>query len=370
MFKNYVVTAWRNMRKHKVFSYINLGGLTIGITAVLLIGIYIQSELSYDHFQGNLNTLYRVGFRTWQQGVLTGESPEFTAPFGVEAKKDFPEIRSFCRISENHEGWLSYAGKQLKTSGISYADSSFFQLFSFPLLSGTPAGALTNPRSIVLTQNLARKFFGGRDAVGKSLVLDGKTNYLVTGVVQNPPLNSTLQFDALLSFSTLYQDANNHMDWNGGWQYQHYLLLQNNASPASLQGKFDDFMKRNFNEKYAGTARVDASLQPFSKIHLYYNYDSANTRTNLYVFGIIALLILTVSGINYVNLSIAQASGRFKEIGVRKVLGAERMQLTRQFMGETCLVTLCALLLAVLLTILLTPSLRELVRQTIDDDLF
>lgn len=359
MFKNYFKTAWRNLWKQRVFSYINLGGLAIGIAAVLLIGIYIQSELTNDNFQANRNNTYRVGFHLWHQGVAT-ESSQFTAPFSVEAQSKFPEIKSYCRISENHEAWFSYADKSLKTSGITYADSSFFHFFSFKLLSGNPSTVLQNPYSIVLSENLANKIFGNTDAVGKTLSRDGKTAYLITGIAQNSPPNSTVQYDALVSMSTLYHDTTLYMDWNGGWQYSHYLQLQTNAQEEVLEKKFKDFMWANFNEKYAGTGRVDAYLQPFSKIHLYYDADSENTRTNLYVFGIIALLILFISCINYVNLSVARASVRFKEIGVRKVLGALRVQLIKQFMGETFLVTLVALTLAAFLAIALFPVYQKI----------
>ncbi|MDP4262210.1 MAG: ABC transporter permease [Bacteroidota bacterium] len=365
MFKNYFIAAWRNIRKHKVFSYINLGGLATGITAVLLIGMYIESELTYDNFHSNRNNIYRVGFRTWQQGIMMGESPEFTAPFSVEAKNLFPEIKSYCRVSENHEEWLSYTDKNIKTSKITYADSSFFTVFSFRLLSGNSVNALRDPNSIVLSQQLADKLFGNTDAVGKLISLGSKANYLVTGIVQNAPPNSTLQYDALLSISTLYHDTTYFMDWNGGWQYQHYLLLQNKTGAESLQKQFAGFLQKSFNQKYSGGSTVEAFLQPLAKLHLYYSPDAANTRTNLYVFGIVALLILFVSCINYVNLSAARASARFKEIGVRKVLGAQRMQLIKQFMGETFLVTLCALLLAAGLTLFLLPVYQDLSEKQI-----
>ncbi len=364
MLKNYFRIAWRNLLKHKVFSFINLGGLVIGITSVMLIGIYIQSELSYDGFQANRNTIYRVGVRTIQDGNLAGDSPEFTAPFSMEAKNRFPEIKDYCRISDNHQAWLSYEDKNMKSAGITYADPSFFGIFSCKLLSGSTS-ALRNPFSIVLSENLAKRIFGNTDAVGKMISLDGKTNYLVTGIAENAPANSTIQFDAVIPMSTLYQDAANKMDWNGGWRYQHYLQLQPGAKATDLEKKFTSFMWANYNEKFAGTARIDAYLQPFSKIHLYYSSDSENTRTNLYIFGIVALLILVIACINYVNLSIARASARFKEIGVRKVLGAAWIQLVKQFMGETLLVTLVAVTISGILTVGLFPLYKEISGKTL-----
>lgn len=360
MFRNYFVTAWRNIWKHKTFSYINLGGLAIGITAVLLIGSYIQSEISYDVFHKNRDDIYRVGFRSFQQGTETGVAPDLTAPFSVDAKKQFPEIKSYCRISENHEAWFLYNGKSIKTAAVTYADSSFFSLFSFPILSGNPATALQNPNSIVLSRALATKIFGNKEAVGERISVDGKTSYMVTGVATDAPANSTVQYEALISMSTTYNDSTWFLDWNGGWQFHHYLQLEPDANAAALENKFKDFMWANYNEKYAGSSRIDALLQPLSKIHLYYSADSENTRTNIFVFGIIALLILVISCINYINLSVAGASSRFKEIGVRKVLGASRKQLVKQFIGETLLVTVFAIGLACVLTTALFPLYQQL----------
>lgn len=252
----------------------------------------------------------------------------------------------------------------MKSTGITYADPSFFGFFSFRLLSGNRT-ALQNSNSVVLSENLANKVFGNTDAVGKMVSINGKANYLVTGIAENAPSNSTIQYDAVIPLSALYQDAANYMDWNGGWQYQHYLKLQSGAIVHDLEKKFKNFMWENFNEKFAGTGREDAYLQPLSKIHLYYSADSENTRTNLYVFGIIAFLILAIACINYINLSIAGSSARFKEIGVRKVLGALRMQLIKQFMGETFLVTLFAVMLSGILTIALFPLYMDISGKTI-----
>jgi len=357
MIKNYFITAWRNLWKHKVVSVINIAGLAIGIAAVLLINVYIQSETSYDHFHKNIDSIYRVGFFTSLQDKLKGTSPDFTAPFSVDARDQFPEIQSFCRISRSHEVWILYGDKSIKTTDLKFTDESFFNLFTFNLLSGNPLTALQNPNSIVLSKKLARKIFGNIEPVGKTILVDGKINYLVTGVSDNPPFNSTIQYEAMASISTLYHDVNYFMGWNGGWQYTHYLRLKDNDAAVNLEEKFKDFLWVNFNQKFSGSAseKLNACLQPMSKIHLYHDYNSDNTRINIYVFSIIALLILIISCINYINLSFAHASSRFKEVAVRKVLGAIRMQLIKQFMGETFLISFLALLLAFCLAILLFP---------------
>ena len=364
MFKNYFKIAWRNIAKHRTFSVINIGGLAIGIAAVLLIALYIQTELSYDNFHVNGKNIYRIGFSNGDEGTAT----EFTAPFSVDAQKQFPEIKSYCRVSTDHDSWFLYGNKSIKTSTLKYVDETFFNLFSFKLLSGNGSDALKNPYSIVLSKNIAKKIFGKENAVGKMLTVNGSKNYMVTGIAEDAPNNSTIQYDAVASISTLYHDEAYHMDWNGGWQYQHFILLQSNTNTANVEVKFKKFLWDNYNEKFVGANAkqwLQASLQPLAKNHLWYSDDSANTRTNIYVFSIVALLVLIISCINYINLSIAGAASRFKEIGVRKVLGAVKKQLVKQFMSETFLITLLGLILAIAISMLLFPLYQNLLSKTI-----
>ncbi len=361
MIKNYFITAWRNIWKYKSVSFINIGGLSIGIAAVILIAVYIQSEASYDHFQANLNSIYRVGFSSGLSEDPTAVSSEFTAPFSEDAQKQFPEIQNHCRVSGSHEAWTLYGDKSIKTSDLKYADDSFFKIFSFKITSGNPQTALQNPFSVVLSKTLAGKIFGKTEPVGKTILVDGKTNYQVTGVTEDAPANSTIKYEALASMSTLYHDSTYFMGWNGGWQYSHYLQLSDDASATGLEKKFKNFLYDNFNQKFSTPSQsLAAHLQPMSKIHLYYDESAANTRTNIYVFSVIALLILIISCINYVNLSVARASSRFKEVGVRKVLGALRIQLVKQFMGETLLISFISLVLAVGIAAALFPIYQDI----------
>ena len=357
MFKSYLKTAWRNLLRNKLFSFINLIGLSVGIAAVLLIGIYIQNELSYDNFHKNKDSLYRVGFEFFNKGKSLGTGPMFTPPFGPDAQNEFQEIQSFCRISENHEAFMVKGENKIKSSDICFADSTFFKLFSFKLLSGNPAGVLKQPYSIVLTKLLAGKLFGKENAIGRTVRLDGKDDYLVTGVAEAPPANSQISYEALLSFSTLYKDtAKYSMDWNGGEQYITYLKLIDPANAASLEKKFPAFLWKNINNIFEKRGmKITASLQPLKDVHLKYDGDSDNSRTNLYVFGVVAILILIISCVNYVNLTTAQASSRFREIGVRKFLGALRKQLIGQFLGESLLMTSFAFILSILIVDAITP---------------
>lgn len=362
MIRSYLKTVWRNFERNKLFSFINLIGLSVGIAAVLLIGIYFQNELSYDNFHKNKDSLYRVGFEFFNKGKSLGKGPVFTPPFGPDAQSEFPEIQSFCRISEHHEVFITKGENKIKSSNICFADSSFFKLFSFKLCSGNPITVLKQPYSIVLTKALAEKLFGNENAIGKTVRLDGENNYMVTGITDAVPNNSQIGYDALISFSTLYKNPSKYaMDWNGGNQYIAYLKLNNPANATSLEKKFPAFLWKNINSIYEKAGmKINATLQPLQDVHLKYDDDSTNTRTNLYVFGVVALLILIISCVNYINLTTAQASSRFKEIGVRKVLGALKKQIIQQFLGESILMTVFAFILSIVIVFTALPVYEQI----------
>lgn len=360
MLKNYLKTALRNFQKNKALSIINLGGLSIGIAAVLLIGMYIYTETGYDSFHRNKSSLYRIGFSFWQNGKLMGTGAQFTPPFGPDAMNEIPGIESFVRISSDRVAYISYRDKTLKVGNIHHADSNFFSVFSYRLSEGNASSVLKEPYSIVLTEETAANLFGQENPLGKVVRLDNQTDYMVTGIAQTPPQNSHLVYKALLSFSTLYKEPGNFMDWNGGEQYMTYIQLKEGVNPASLEKKFPAFMWKHINEEYAKVGfKIDASLQPIRKVHLYYSDNSAALRTNIYVFSIVALLILIISCVNYVNLTTAQATTRFKEVGVRKVLGAARSQLVRQFLLESIVVTVISFIIACALVMLAKPAYQQ-----------
>ncbi|MGB7843147.1 MAG: ABC transporter permease [Salinimicrobium sp.] len=361
MIRNYFKIAWRNFHKNLSLSLITLGGLSIGITAVLLIGLYINGQTNYEDFQQNKSSLYRVGFHYWQKGEKIGDGSKFTPPFGPDAQNEFPEIKSFTRLSSQRLAYISYKGKTIKLENIHHADSSFFQLFSYKLLKGNSRSVLREPYSIVLTEETANKIFGtDTDVIGKVVRLNNQTDYMVSGIAREAPANSHLSFNALLSFTTLYKESGNYMDWNGGQQYTTYLQLKDGANSELLEKKLPAFMWKHINRKFSEKGfRVDASLQPLEDIHLYYSDASRSLRTNIYVFAIVALLILIISSVNYINLTTAQAVTRFKEIGVRKVLGARHTQLIKQFLIETTLLTSLAFLISLVLITLLIPIYQQ-----------
>lgn len=360
MFRNHLKTTWRNLRRNPLLACINIGGLSIGIAAVLMIGLYICGETGYDQFHRNLPSIYRVGFRFFQSGKLIGEGPEFTPPFAPDAQRELPGIQAFARVSSPRTAYISYGIKAFKLDGIRYADSSFFRVFSFKLLEGSPASVLAAPHTIVLTTETAKKLFDMENPVGKQILLDGQAAYTVTGVAQPAPVNSHLGYNALASFSTLYAESGNYMDWNGGEQYGTYLQLAKGADAANLEKRFPAFLWKHINQQFATRAiRIEAALQPLADIHLHYGSDAGTLRTNLYIFSIVALLILVISCVNYINLTTAQAATRFKEIGVRKVLGALRGQLAKQFLAETAFITIVAFCIASAGVVLLAPVFRE-----------
>ena len=361
MFRNYFKIAWRNLWKNKVLSIISLASLSIGIAAVLLIAIYINNEYQFDDFHKNESNLYRVGFNTFQSGKLIGSYVTFISDFGPDAKSELPEIESFIRISSEREAYISSGNKTFKLKHIHHADQEFFDVFTYKLLKGNPNTALKDPFTIVLTETTAKKLFGNEEAIGKTIKLNGLSEYLVTGIAQDAPNNSHINYNALLSFKTLYNEPGNYLGWNGGNQYITYLLLKNGTKPEVLQNKFTGFMWKHINEKDKSIdLKTDASLQPIKDLHLYYDSNSNTLRTNINIFSIIALLILIISSINYINLTTAQSVTRIKEIGVRKLLGANKGQIVKQFLSETLLISAISSLFAIMLVAFLLPAYEQL----------
>lgn len=216
MFKNYFMIALRTLLRFKAYSATNIVGLAVGMTATLFILIYIRFQLSFDTFHQNAGSLYRISVIHKQRGKVEDESYIFTPPIGPAMQRTFPEVENFVRLRTPRTAYLSFGPQAIKVQGICHADSTFFDLFSFRLISGNARTALSAPYSMVLTESLAGKIFGDENPLGKTLKLNNEDLYQVTGVVQNPPANSHIRFNALISFSTLERDPNLFMGWNGG----------------------------------------------------------------------------------------------------------------------------------------------------------
>ena len=356
MLKEYLKTALRNLTRSKFHSSINIFGLSIGFAAVILICLYLYGELSYDDFHQNKDDLYRVSIKSWQEGKLEGDGPSFTPPLGPAMLQNIPEVKNFARISTERVAYLAYKKEPLKIEDIHHADPSLLDILNFPLLQGNLKTALVEPYSIVLTEQTAKKLFGNEQAVGKTIRIDNKQDYVVTGVAKDVPQNSTIHFNALISFATLYKDSNLFLDWDGGNQYITFVLLNKNVTAAIVDAKLPGLLWTNINQKIATAgAKLEAYLQPITKLHLYYEENSGSLKNNMKVFSIVAIFILLIACVNFINLTTARASKRAKEVGVRKVLGADRNGLIKQFLLESFLLTFTAFFISIILILLSSP---------------
>ncbi len=371
MFKNYFKTAWRNLLKNKGFSLINITGLTIGLTCCLLIALYIQNELSFDKFETKGARIARVIMHYSFNGSNATNGGNFTSVrVAAIFPKTFPEIESAVKMVERSRV-VKYEDKLINEKRFMFADPTFFNIFSFKLLQGNSQTALAAPDDVVVTESTAKKYFGNDNAIGKILQIGNDSNlYHVTGVMQDCPSNSQIQFDFLASFSSLgitpdheqaYWDAN----------YTTYLLLKNKNSINQLQAKLPAFMKK---EMAGQGATVNFTLEPFEKIHLYSPYDSFvpnNSITYIYILAAVALLILIIACSTYINLSTARSLKRAREVGVRKVVGAGKEQLFWQFIIESILLCLSAVIISLFLSTLLLPAFNALTNKQLDtSDLF
>ncbi|HEY5369972.1 MAG TPA: ABC transporter permease [Hanamia sp.] len=360
MFKNYVKSAWRNIRKNKLFSFINILGLSLGMATCFIIMLYVQDELSYDKFNANAANIVRVIFKADINGGKINESVTMP-PVAQTMKNDFPEVQDATRLLNYGSPKISYKDKVFKNDHLAFADANFFSIFTLPMIEGNAKTALLQPHTIVITQTTAKKYFGNEDAIGKSITLsvDNNQPYIVTGVIKDIPANSHFHFDMFGSMVG-YADSKSDSWMDGG--YHTYLLLKPGADLSKIDARFPAMVK-----KYMGpqiqqrmglsleqfTSKGNAlgfTLQPLTDIHLYGDtnneFEPGGNAMYVYIFGGIALFMLIVACINFINLSTAGAAKRAKEVGVRKVAGSNRFQLIKQFLSESILITFCALLVA------------------------
>jgi putative ABC transport system permease protein len=373
MLKNYLIIALRSISRNKAFSAINVLGLALGIACCLLIALFVRDELSYDRHFSKADRIYRIGFA----GQLNQEPLDYPmagAPVGQQLKADFPEVEAFTRIRLDGSPFVTYDGQTFKEAGFAYVDSSFFRVFDFPLLQGQPATALAEPRSVVISQELARKYFGSADPMGKVLQLKAwNASYKVTGVMAKMPSNTHFHFDMLASIAE-YGLAQNK-SWLG-FNFYTYLVLKPGADMRRLAAKFpaeaDRFISPEV-EKELGMSLAEFRrsgndfrmvVTPLTDIHLYsqkkFEIEPNGNIQYVYIFLAIAGFMLLIACINFMNLSTAGASRRAKEVGVRKVLGSRKSQLVSQFLIESVLISLGALAVGILLVSFALPVFNEL----------
>ncbi|MHB8852558.1 MAG: ABC transporter permease [Ignavibacteriaceae bacterium] len=365
MLFNYLKETTRNLARFKIYTIINVAGLAIGLAAVILITVNIIFEYSFNSFHSNESHIYRIGTTFERQGKTILSTPEFVAALGPAMMGYFPEIKNFVRISSPDPIELTDLNNSYSVDKNVYADSSFFDVFSFKLLEGNKKLALSDPYSIVLTKSTAALIFGKSDPLGKVIIYE-KAPYNITGIAADPPENSDIQFNSLISFSTLSSMPNSQhfLGWKGGNQFITYVQLKKNSSPKELSRKFPDFLWPHLNNDLSNISCQEIlRLEPLKDIHLHYNDDSISIRSNVDTFSIIAIFILIIASLNFVNLSTARGIERAKAVGVRKVLGAKKNSLVIQFLAESIAVCTIAFLLAIMLVELLIPLYDNLINK-------
>jgi putative ABC transport system permease protein len=383
MLRNFFINAIRNMRKHIGYLVLNLTGLTIGLTSFLLITIYVMHELSYDRFHKNYENIYRIKVK----GIMAGATLDqaiTAAPMAQTLLVDYPEILHAVRINKSGAWLVRYGDTRFNEDGVIFADSSFFSVFDFRLLRGDPKTSLVNPRSMILTEEFAKKYFGSEDPIGKRLSLEADTNlYTVTGVIKNIPANSHFRFDMLGSLSSLGDSKS--QEWLNH-NYYTYIVLKDGTKKTTMEAKLVEVVLKYVGpqiKKYIGITIEDFQkagnqfayvLEPLKDIHLkgapQYQIEPSGSLTTVYIFAVIALLILAIAIINYINLATAKSAGRAKEVGIRKVSGSDKKGLIFQFIGESLVIVTIAASIASLLVLILIPAFNHLIGKEISLSLF
>ncbi len=360
MLKNYLLSALRNLRKTKLFSLVNIFGLAIGTATCLLILHYVSFEKSYDQFHPNADRIYRIRY---ERDGNDGTSVRFASCCPVAAprlKARFPEIEKIARIYRTR-GAISYGDVNFIEERVYFIESDFLRILNFPAVAGEGFDALDKPNTAMITESTAKKYFGAENALGKTIRFDQKTDYLIVGILADAPLNSHIKFDFLLSYATMVNlyGAELQESW-GHTGFFTYALLRENTDAEALPAKITQFIMEEAGEimDYWGL-EILLPMQPLLDIHLtshfMQEYEANGDRNSVHFLFIIAFFIIIVAWVNYINLSTARAMGRAREVGLRKVVGASRAQLVRQFFIETILVNLLALAIALLLVEIAMP---------------
>jgi putative ABC transport system permease protein len=356
MIKSYLKIALRHLQKNKLYAFVNIIGLSIGITSCILIGMYIFHELSYDKFHANADRIVRVTMEYRAAGTVNKTAVTGTK-VGPQFKRTFPAVEAFTRTFR-YARVIGYGNKVFDEKNVLYADSAFFHIFSFRLLRGNRHTALSSTDNIVLTESMAKKYFGNEDAMGKTLRVSDTKDYIVSGIAADVPANSQLQFSCILPFNSLISTQEEEQWWSAN--YVTYLLLQQPSQISVLAGQVINYMKGVTKEELhmEGSDYLTYQLEPLKRVHLYSSLDGLEPNGSIiyvYALSIIAVLILSIACVNYTNLAIAQSTGRGTEVGIRKVMGAQLPQLFSQFLGESFLLTFIALLIGIIAGIVLLP---------------
>jgi putative ABC transport system permease protein len=380
MLRNYFKIALRNLMKYKFISFINLFGLTVGLTCCLLILIYIFHELSYDKYHAKADRIYRVTrqFNT-EDGNIVLHLGTISPPFGPLLVNDFPEIEKLTRLLSVGPTALRYGDKLFNEPDVYFADENLFDVFDIKVIKGNPKTALTDPFHVMLTEEIAKKYFGDEDPINKEIRFDNQQNVKVSGIYKAFPTNTHMHPSILISFntlkdSTIYGEENLRTNW-GNNSFFTYLLMPEHYSPKKMEALFPSFLDKHMSREYSqpGTRPSQFTklfLQKLTDIHLRshldYEAEENGDIKRVYIFSAIALFILLIACINYMNLSTARSALRAREIGIRKVVGARRKEIIAQFLSESVLLVWIAIILAFGLTWLTLPWLNILSGQHLE----
>jgi len=370
MIRNYLRVAFRNLWRHKGFSFLNIMGLTIGMSACFLIFLYVKFELSYDHFHSKADRIYNIvtdinnPTEVLHLGVAAPAMP-------VAAKRDFPEIEKQVRFSPGNI-LVRRGDIKIQEENMAFADSTFFEVFDFPLLKGNPVTALRGPLTVVLSETAAKKYFGSADPMGQQLTVFGNSQLAtVTGIMKDMPENTELKTDMLMSMYNGPGDSTRDQNW-GGFGVMAYFLLKPHTNAHALQSKFPAFLVNHIGKFMKDNNQTYTYiLEPLKDVYLKSTPGNARgSLTNIYVFSIVGIFILLIAAINFINLTTARSTERAREVGIRKVVGAERRQLTGQFLGESVILCLIAFVLSAGVCAALLSSFNFLAGKTISTGIF
>jgi len=378
MIKNYFKIAWRNIIRHKGYSGINILGLAIGIAACLLILQYVSFELSYENFHANKERIYRVKQDRYDNGKLSTEWAGGAYAVGNSFKDAIPEIEDYVKLVGNGQVIAEINNQPIKIEKVFFASGSFFKLFTYPLVEGNGKTAFDEPYTAALSETTAKKVFGTTNVVGKAIKLNRNSEYKITAVYKDAPVNSQLKPDILLSYKTFVKMVGPDNNPEAAWEWDGcltYLLLRKGVNPAVVEKKFkpvvDKFTAADM-KKY--NAAVVYSLMPLRDIHLYSHFmmepgPNGDGKTVYLLLGI-AIFIVLIAWVNYINLATARAIDRAREVGIRKAIGSQRRQLMVQFLSESAVLNGIALILALLIVIIAIPGFNALSGQQLSWSLF
>jgi putative ABC transport system permease protein len=367
MLKNYIKIAFRNFVRYKGYTFINILGLATGIICCLLILVYVKDELSYDKYHQNSEQIYRIV----NSGVIRGnqiEVPLVSGPWGPAMVDEFPEVLKAVRIKPPDSRWvISHGEKKYPEKGLYFVDPTFFEVFDVEMVAGDPETALDAPYSLVITEEMAEKYFGEEDPIGKFLIGDNWMNLNITGIMRKHPPSTHMEYDFLVNFETLnkaIEPVNKQLlygDLSRNWQnfrIYTYLLLDTNVDPSTVEAKMQTLLEKRLGRmlRTAGV-KLNPYLQKLTDIHLKSNLEGelgpTGDESYIYIFSAVAIFILLIACINFMNLSTARSENRAKEVGIRKVVGADRAQLIKQFLGESLTFTFFASVVAGIAVLLL-----------------